>query len=88
MLVEIKIPTPGESITEVQIGKWLVADGDMVTKDQELAEVESDKATLTLSATGDGKIKIVAQEGETVAVGSVACTIDTSIAAEKAPVKL
>ncbi|HAH24597.1 MAG TPA: dihydrolipoyllysine-residue succinyltransferase, partial [Prolixibacteraceae bacterium] len=48
MVIEIKIPTPGESITEVEIGKWLVADGDQVSKDQEVAEVESDKATLTL----------------------------------------
>lgn len=87
MLVEIKIPTPGESITEVQIGKWLVADGDLVEKDQEVAEVESDKATLTLAASENGKIKILAQEGETVAVGSVACTIDTEAAAVKEPQK-
>lgn len=92
MLAEIKIPTPGESITEVQIGKWLVADGDMVEKDQEVAEVESDKATLTLAASENGKIKILVQEGETVAVGSVACTIDTNAASvkkqEKAPEKV
>lgn len=92
MLVEIKIPTPGESITEVQIGKWLVADGDMVEKDQEVAEVESDKATLTLAASESGKIKILAQEGETVAVGTVACTIDTDVAVgkkqQKAPEKV
>lgn len=92
MLAEIKIPTPGESITEVQIGKWLVADGDMVEKDQEIAEVESDKATLTLAASDNGKIKILVQEGETVAVGSVACTIDTDASSgkkqEKAPEKV
>lgn len=92
MLAEIKIPTPGESITEVQIGKWLVADGDMVEKDQEVAEVESDKATLTLAASENGKIKILVQEGETVAVGSIACTIDTNAVSvkkqEKAPEKV
>lgn len=91
MLAEIKIPTPGESITEVQIGKWLVADGDIVEKDQEVAEVESDKATLTLAASESGKIKILVQEGETVAVGAIACTIDTDAAGakkqEKAPEK-
>lgn len=83
MLVEIKIPTPGESITEVEIGKWLVEDGEMVSQNQEVAEVESDKATLTLVAGDSGKIKILVQEGETVAVGTVACTIDTSVVAAK-----
>jgi 2-oxoglutarate dehydrogenase E2 component (dihydrolipoamide succinyltransferase) len=83
MLIEIKVPTPGESITEVELGKWLVADGDLVEKDQEVAEIESDKATLTLSATENGQIKIRIAEGERVAVGAIACTIDTSVAAEK-----
>lgn len=83
MLIEIKIPTPGESITEVEIGKWLAADGDLVYKDQEVAEVESDKATLTLAATESGQIKILIPEGETVAVGTIVCTIDTSIVPEK-----
>jgi 2-oxoglutarate dehydrogenase E2 component (dihydrolipoamide succinyltransferase) len=87
MLFEIKIPTPGESITEVEIGKWLVADGDLVSKDQEIAEVESDKATLTLAATESGQIKILISEGETVAVGTVVCSIDTSVAPEKNPEK-
>ena len=82
MLVEIKVPTPGESITEVELGKWLVADGDLVEKDQEIAEIESDKATLTLSATESGQIKILIQEGERVAVGAIACSIDTSVAVE------
>ncbi|MFY9153650.1 MAG: 2-oxoglutarate dehydrogenase complex dihydrolipoyllysine-residue succinyltransferase, partial [Prolixibacteraceae bacterium] len=82
MLVEIKVPTPGESITEVEIGKWLVADGDLVEKDQEVAEIESDKATLTLSATESGQIKILVPDGERIAVGAVACTIDTSFASE------
>jgi 2-oxoglutarate dehydrogenase E2 component (dihydrolipoamide succinyltransferase) len=87
MLVEIKVPTPGESITEVELGKWLVADGDLVEKGQEVAEVESDKATLTLSATESGQIKINFPEGERVAVGAVACTIDTDVAVEKKPGK-
>ncbi len=87
MLVEIKVPTPGESITEVELGKWLVADGDLVEKGQEVAEVESDKATLTLSATESGQIKINVPEGERVAVGAVACTIDTDVAVEKKPEK-
>ena len=82
MLIEIKVPTPGESITEVELGKWLVADGDLVEKDQEVAEIESDKATLTLSATESGQLKILVSEGERVAVGAIACTIDTSIVVE------
>ena len=78
MIVEIKVPTPGESITEVELGKWLVEDGDVVDKDQEVAEIESDKATLTLTASEAGKIKFLVNEGDTVQVGAVACTIDTS----------
>jgi len=85
MLVEIKVPTPGESITEVELGKWLVADGDLVEKDQEIAEIESDKATLTLSSSEDGQIKILIQEGDRMAVGTVACTVNTDIAIEKQP---
>ena len=84
MIIEIQVPSPGESITEVEIGNWLVADGTVVTKNQEIAEVESDKATLTVIASEGGKINIKAQEGEKVAVGSVVCTIDTSVAAENA----
>ncbi len=87
MLIEIKVPTPGESITEVELGKWLVADGDLVEKGQEVAEVESDKATLTLSATESGQIKINVPEGERVAVGAVACTIDTGVSVDKKPGK-
>ncbi len=83
MIIEIKVPSPGESITEVEIASWLVNDGDIVTQDQELAEIESDKATLTLNADKAGKIKIVLEAGETVAVGEVACTIDTSVAPEE-----
>jgi 2-oxoglutarate dehydrogenase E2 component (dihydrolipoamide succinyltransferase) len=87
MIVEIKVPSPGESVTEVEIGHWLVADGDIVLKNQEIAEVESDKATLTITADEGGKIKINAEEGTVVAVGSVVCTIDTSFAGVKAEAK-
>jgi len=83
-MIEIKIPSPGESISEVEIANWFVADGDIVEKDQEIAEIESDKATLTLIADEGGKIQIMAQEGDTVAVGSVACSIDPKFAGEAA----
>ncbi len=79
MILEIKIPSPGESITEAQLVTWLVKDGDFVVKDQELAEIESDKATLPLIAGNDGQIKILIQAGETVKIGAIACTIDTSV---------
>jgi 2-oxoglutarate dehydrogenase E2 component (dihydrolipoamide succinyltransferase) len=82
MIIEIKIPTPGESITEVEIASWLVSDGDIVEKDQEIAEIESDKATLMLSAEEGGQISIKAPESEPVKVGSIACTIDTDKAGE------
>ncbi|MEI7828896.1 MAG: 2-oxoglutarate dehydrogenase complex dihydrolipoyllysine-residue succinyltransferase [Prolixibacteraceae bacterium] len=81
MIVEIKVPSPGESISEVEIGKWLVENGAIVRKDQELAEVESDKATLSLIATASGQLNILAKVGDRVTVGSVAGTIDT----EKSP---
>lgn len=77
MIVEVKVPSPGESVTEVEIGTWLVENGSVVEKDQEIAEVESDKATLTIVAGEAGKIDIKVAEGETVEVGSVVCTIDT-----------
>jgi len=77
MIIEIKIPSPGESITEVEISKWLVKDGEIVEKDQEIGEVESDKATLILIAEAGGKIGIKAGEGDTVSVGAVVCLIDT-----------
>ncbi len=80
MILEIKVPSPGESITEVEIGSWLVEDGAVVAKDQEIAEVESDKATLTIVASEGGKISIKAEEGQAVPVGDVVCTIDTSVA--------
>lgn len=79
MIVEVKIPSPGESITEALLASWLIADGDYVEKDQELGEVESDKATLPLIAAESGQIKLVAQAGDTVKIGAVACTIDTSV---------
>jgi len=77
MILEMKVPSPGESITEVEIATWLVADGDYVEKDQEIAEVDSDKATLALPAEESGVITLKAEEGETVAVGQVVCLIDT-----------
>ena len=85
MIVEVKVPSPGESITEVEIGSWLVEDGALVYKDQEIAEVESDKATLTIVAAESGKVSIKTGEGETVEVGAVVCTIDTSVKPEEKP---
>ncbi len=82
MIVEIKVPTPGESVTEVELASWMVSDGDIVEKDQEIAEIESDKATLSLLAVEAGKISIAIEAGETVKVGSVACSIDTAFAGE------
>lgn len=84
MIIEIKIPSPGESISEVQIANWMVEQGSIVAKNQEIAEIESDKATLPLIAEEGGKITIQAEAGDTVRVGSVACTIDTSFAGESA----
>jgi 2-oxoglutarate dehydrogenase E2 component (dihydrolipoamide succinyltransferase) len=78
MKIEIKIPSPGESIIEVQLMTWLVKDGDRVEKDQELAEIDSDKATFTVNASDDGLITLLVAEGETIAVGSIICTIDSS----------
>ena len=82
MIIEIKIPSPGESITEVEIGKWLVENGTLVNKDQEIVEIESDKATLTLSAPAAGKLNILLKEGERTAVDTVVCTLDTGGHAE------
>ncbi len=78
-MIEIKVPSPGESITQVQLARWLVTDGDIVEKNQEIAEIDSDKATLSISAEEDGKIKLLIGEGETVDVGSVIATIDTDV---------
>ena len=80
MVLEMKVPSPGESITEVEIAEWLVQDGDYVEKDQAIAEVDSDKATLELPAEESGIITLKAEEGDAVAVGAVVCLIDTSAA--------
>ena len=77
MIVEVKVPSPGESITEVQLASWLVADGDQVDNDDEIAEIDSDKATLTISATAAGKISLKASDGDMLEVGSVVASIDT-----------
>lgn len=79
-VLEMKVPSPGESITEVEIATWLVQDGDYVEKDQAIAEVDSDKATLELPAEASGVITLKAEEGDAVAVGEVVCLIDTSAA--------
>ena len=76
-ILEMKVPSPGESISEVEIATWLVADGDYVDKDQAIAEVDSDKATLELPAEAAGVITLKAEEGDAVAVGDVCCLIDT-----------
>ena len=76
-MLEMKVPSPGESITEVEIARWLVKTGDYVTKDQAVAEVDSDKATLELPAEASGVITLKAEEGEAVKVGQVVCLIDT-----------
>jgi 2-oxoglutarate dehydrogenase E2 component (dihydrolipoamide succinyltransferase) len=80
MILEMKVPSPGESITEVEIAEWLVEDGDYVEKDQAIAEVDSDKATLELPAEESGTITLKAAVGDAVAVGAVVCLIDTSAA--------
>lgn len=84
--VEIKIPSPGESITHVELTRWLVADGSIVRKNSEIAELESEKATLMLIADESGKITFNAPEGEMLEVGAVACVIDTSVAPEETTV--
>ncbi|MFT7428306.1 MAG: 2-oxoglutarate dehydrogenase E2 component (dihydrolipoamide succinyltransferase) [Nonlabens sp.] len=80
MALEMKVPSPGESITEVEIAEWLVATGDWVEKDQAIAEVDSDKATLELPAEASGIITLMAEEGDAVEVGAVICLIDTEAA--------
>ena len=82
MLLEMRVPSPGESISEVEIAEWLVEDGDYVEKDQSIAEIDSDKATLELPAEESGTIKIVVGDGETVAVGDIVCIINTSAKGE------
>lgn len=77
MVLEIKAPSPGESISEVELANWFVEDGDQVEKNQEIAEIESDKATLSLVAEQAGQIKLLAKTGDIMPVGTVVCTIDT-----------
>ena len=81
MIVEQKVPSPGESVTEVMIDAWLKPDGSYVEMDEVLAEIQSDKAMLTLNAEKSGKLKILIPAGEVIAVGTVACSIDTDAAA-------
>ncbi|MBI3520798.1 MAG: 2-oxoglutarate dehydrogenase complex dihydrolipoyllysine-residue succinyltransferase [Bacteroidetes bacterium] len=81
-IVELKVPSPGESITEVVIARWVKNTGDVVEKDEVLAEIDSDKATLTLNAEDSGKIEVLAAEGDTVKVGQVVVKIDTSVKPE------
>jgi 2-oxoglutarate dehydrogenase E2 component (dihydrolipoamide succinyltransferase) len=76
-IIEMKVPSPGESITEVQISRWIKKDGDYVEKDEEICEIDSDKATLTLNAEASGILKTIAKEGDTISVGQPVCTIDT-----------
>ena len=85
MILEMKVPSPGESITEVEIATWLVKDGDYVEKDQVIAEVDSDKATLELPAEESGTITLKAEEGDAVDVGQVVCLIDTSAVNQSKP---
>lgn len=84
-IVELKVPSPGESITEVVIARWVKQTGDVVEKDDVLAEIDSDKATLTLNAEESGKIEVLAAEGDTVKVGQVVVKIDTSVKPEAKP---
>eukprot|EP01012_Entosiphon_sulcatum_P006397 TRINITY_DN13008_c0_g1_i2.p1 TRINITY_DN13008_c0_g1~~TRINITY_DN13008_c0_g1_i2.p1 ORF type:complete len:434 (-),score=94.22 TRINITY_DN13008_c0_g1_i2:37-1260(-) len=81
-IVELKVPSPGESITEVVIARWVKNTGDVVEKDEVIAEIDSDKATLTLNAEEAGKIEVLAAEGDTVKVGQVVAKIDTSVKPE------
>ena len=83
MILEMKVPSPGESISEVEIAEWLVKDGDFVEKDQTIAEVDSDKATLELPAEQAGIISLRAEVGDVVAVGQIVCLIDTSASKPK-----
>jgi 2-oxoglutarate dehydrogenase E2 component (dihydrolipoamide succinyltransferase) len=84
MAVEIKVPSPGESITQVQIAKWLSTDGDEVAKDQEIVEIDSDKASFPLTAPVDGILKIMIQEGETIRVGTVIAIVEPTALIHKA----
>lgn len=85
-MIEVKVPSPGESITEVEIANWLVSSGDYVEKDQEICEIDSDKATLTINAEESGEINIVVEAGEMVAVDTVICKIDPTKASVNKPI--
>ena len=87
MILEMKVPSPGESISEVEIAQWLVEDGDYVEKDQTIAEVDSDKATLDLPAEESGVITLKAEEGDAVLVGQIVCLIDTKATKPKKQTK-
>ena len=84
MIIEIKVPSPGESISEVQLANWLAENGEYVDKDQEVAEIDSDKATLSIAAESAGSLEILIEAGETIDVGTIIAKIDTSA---KAPIK-
>ena len=76
MAFDIIIPSPGESITQVQVARWLVSDGETVEKDQEIVEIDSDKASFPLVSPADGTVKLLVREGDTVAVGAVIATVE------------
>ena len=84
MPIELKIPSVGESITEVQIAEWLKADGATVKKDENVAVIDSEKTTFELPAPEDGRLKILHQVGETIKVGDVVGHIETNGEASKA----
>ncbi len=84
-IIEMKMPSPGESITEVEVAQLLVQNGDVVELDQPIAEIDSDKATLELNAEVAGKIEFLVEEGDTVEIGQVVCKIDTTVKPEKKP---
>jgi 2-oxoglutarate dehydrogenase E2 component (dihydrolipoamide succinyltransferase) len=81
MAIEIKVPSPGESITQVQVAKWLVTDGALVEKDQEIVEIDSDKASFPIASPEAGVVKMMAQEGDTLAVGAVIAVVDPEASA-------
>jgi 2-oxoglutarate dehydrogenase E2 component (dihydrolipoamide succinyltransferase) len=83
MIIEIKVPSPGESISEVQLANWLAENGEYVDKDQEVAEIDSDKATLSIAAEDSGSLEILVEAGETIDVGTIIAKIDTSAKAPK-----
>jgi 2-oxoglutarate dehydrogenase E2 component (dihydrolipoamide succinyltransferase) len=80
MAIDIKVPTVGESISEVTLVKWLKKDGEYANRDEVIAELESEKATFELNAEQAGAIKIIAQEGDTLKIGDIVCSIDTDAA--------